>query len=104
MKTILQDIAIILFVIAFFYGYHLAINWLASIFSWEGVAIGLSLLTFMVGVFLTGVGRTNKEYDEIYAENRIEALLAQQEADRKLIRELKDELSYQKSIVLEEAK
>ena len=104
MKTFTFYFLVCCSVFAIGLSYHLALVWLASIFSWEGTAIGLSLITFMAGIFFTGVGRTNKEYDEVYAENRIEALLAQQEADRKLIRELKDELSYQKSIVLEEAK
>lgn len=91
MKQFLLQTGIILFVIAFLYGYHLGLNWVASIISWEGTAIGMSLLSFMLGVFIVGAGRLNKEYDSYYAEARIQGLEDQQKADQDTIQTLLEE-------------
>lgn len=91
MKSTLQQIGIILFVITFFWAYHLALNWLASIIGWEGTAIGLSLITFFIAVFITGAGRLNNEFDSYYAENRILGLEDQQKADEDIIKTLRAE-------------
>lgn len=70
------DIFRILFVVflvfAVFFLYHIMLNFLADLISWEGAAIFVSMLNLVVGIFV--VGKLNKEYDEVYAENRIKGL------------------------------
>lgn len=99
MKSTLQQIGIILFVITFFWAYHLALNWLASIIGWEGTAIGLSFITFFIAVFIAGAGRLNNEFDSYYAENRIKGLEDQQKADEDIIKTLRAEKDDLKDLI-----